>query len=90
MVVLDQPAAPNSLNDKRVLLLNGSVDPIVPSDHPQRLAKLLRDGGARVDINIVQASHQLTRQDVAAASAWLENDGGERPKAVAEQPNLVG
>ena len=32
MVVLDQPTAPGTLAGKRVLLLNGSVDPIVPLD----------------------------------------------------------
>ena len=71
MVVLDQPPAPGSLAGKRVLLLNGNADPIVPLDHPPRLAALLRAGGADVTQQLLPASHQLSAQDVAAARAWL-------------------
>ncbi|MBI4625513.1 MAG: alpha/beta hydrolase [Verrucomicrobia bacterium] len=72
MVVLDQPAAPASLAGRRVLIVNGSVDPIVPADHPARLAALLRAGDAEVKVHPVQASHQLTSQDAAAAQEWLQ------------------
>lgn len=72
MVVLNQPAAEGSLAGKRVLLANGSVDPLVPPDHPARLAALLRAGGAEVAVESLQASHQLTSQDVAAAQSWLQ------------------
>ena len=71
MVVLDQAAAPGSLTGKRVLLLNGNVDPIIPLDHPPRLAALLRTGGAEVTAQSLAASHGLTPQDVAHAQAWL-------------------
>ncbi len=71
MVVLDQPAQPASLAGKRVLLCHGSTDPLVPPDHPERLATLLRSGGADVRIQTMAASHNLTPQDVAAAQTWL-------------------
>ncbi len=71
MVVLDRPAAPGSLAGRRVLLLNGSVDPIVPLDHPPRLAALLRTGDANVAQQFLPASHNLTPGDVTAAQAWL-------------------
>ena len=71
MVVLEQPAAPGSLAGKRVLLLNGNVDPIVPLEHASRLADLLRAGGANVTAQLLPASHNLTPADVAAAQAWL-------------------
>lgn len=71
MVVLDQPATPGSLSGKRALLLNGHVDPIVPLDHPPRLAALLRAGGADVTQQFLPASHNLTPADVAAAQNWL-------------------
>ena len=71
MVVLDQPAAPGSLQGRRVLLSNGSMDPLVPADHPARLATLLRAGGAEVKVELFPASHALTPQDVAAAQSWL-------------------
>jgi phospholipase/carboxylesterase len=75
MVVLDQPAAPGSLTGKRVLLCHGSTDPLVPSDHPLRLAALLRAGGAEVELQTIPASHALTPQDVAAAKAWMAGSG---------------
>lgn len=73
MVVLDQPAVAGSLSGKRVLLLNGNVDPLVPLDHPPRLAVLLRAGGAEVTQQLLPASHQLTPGDIAAARAWLSS-----------------
>ena len=74
MVVLDQPATPGSLTGKRVLLCNGAHDPIVPPDHPARLAALLRAGGADATVQSLPASHGFTPQDVAAAQAWLHRE----------------
>ncbi len=71
MVVIDQPAAARALTGKRVLLCHGSTDPLVPPDHPERLAALLRAGGADARVQILPASHALTPQDVAAARDWL-------------------
>ena len=72
MVVLDQPAAAGSLAGKRVLLCHGTTDPLVPADHPTRLAGLLRAGDADVKVERLPASHALTPQDVAAAQSWLQ------------------
>lgn len=72
MLVLEQPAVAGSLAGKRVLLCNGSTDPLVPLDDPPRLAALLRAGGAEVKVQSVPASHALTSQDLAAAKEWLE------------------
>lgn len=71
MVVLDQPAASGTLTGKRVLLCHGSTDPLVPPDHPERLAHLLRAGGAHATVEVIPASHALTPRDVAVAQAWL-------------------
>lgn len=71
MVVLDQPAAAGTLAGKRLLLCHGSLDPLVPSEDPVRLATLLRAGGADVKIETLPASHALTPQDLAAAQSWL-------------------
>jgi phospholipase/carboxylesterase len=72
MVVLDQAAASGSLADRRVLLCNGTTDPLVPPGDPARLADLLRAGGAEVKLHTISASHALTPQDVAAAQSWLQ------------------
>ena len=71
MVVLDQPAAPGSLAGRRILLLNGTVDPIVPADHPLRLAAHLRAGGADVTLHASHAGHGLAASDIAAAQGWF-------------------
>lgn len=73
MVVLDQPAPAGSLTGKQILISSGQHDPIVPSDHPQRLAELLRAGGADVAVKIHPASHALTPADVAAATEWFRS-----------------
>lgn len=71
MVVLDQAAAPGSLAGRRVLLCNGTMDPLVPSNDPARLAAHLRAGGSDVKLESIPASHALTPQDVAAAQSWI-------------------
>lgn len=71
MVVIDQTAAPHSLEGKRVLLASGAQDPLVPPDHPPRLAAHLRAGGADVTLSTIAAGHNLTREDIAIAQQWL-------------------
>ncbi|MEN9634560.1 MAG: hypothetical protein RL077_2964 [Verrucomicrobiota bacterium] len=71
MVVLDQPAGAHTLTAHRVLLCHGSSDPLVPADHPPRLAALLRHGGAEVQIETLATGHGLTAQDIAAGQRWL-------------------
>ena len=81
MIVLDQPAAAGSLAGKRVLILNGSLDPLVPADQPPRLSALLRAGGADVVVKIHPASHGLARADIESAQAWFA--ARRRPVAAA-------
>jgi len=71
MVVLDQPATAGSLVGKPVLLANGTQDPIVPPDHPPRLAALLEAGGARVTRHAAAGGHGLTPGDITAAQKFL-------------------
>ena len=72
MVVLERAATPGSLAGRRVLLLNGARDPIVPLDHPPRLAALLRHGGAEVgELLHAEAGHGLVAADIEAAREFL-------------------
>jgi phospholipase/carboxylesterase len=71
MVVLDQPAPAGSLTGKRVLIASGNADPIVPQDHPARLAALLQAGGATVTIHTASTGHNLTVADLAASQQFL-------------------
>lgn len=73
MIVLEPtPAAMPSLAGKRVLISSGNVDPIVPLDHPPRLAEMLRRAGADVTLHTHAASHSLVPGDFAAAKEFLQ------------------
>jgi predicted esterase len=78
MVVIDQSADPGSLAGKRVLVTSGAHDPLVPADHPHRLASHLRAGGADVSLRIFPAGHNLTREDIAAAQQWIGATAGAK------------
>jgi predicted esterase len=70
MVVLEPTQLPE-LGGKQVLLSSGRVDPIVPADHPARLAGLLQRGGAEVTLRIHAAGHNLVQADFIAAAKFL-------------------
>ncbi len=70
MVVLEPPEVPD-LRGKRVLISSGNLDPIVPNDHPGRLADMLRRAGADVALQTHPASHGLVPADFAAARDFL-------------------
>ena len=60
-----------SLPRTRVLVSNGTLDPIVSADESERLAKLFRETGADVTLVWQPAGHELTQGDVSAAREWL-------------------
>jgi phospholipase/carboxylesterase len=70
MVVLEPPRLPD-LKDRRVLISSGRLDPIVPPDHPDRLADQLRRAGASVTLQTQVASHGLVPADFASAKEFL-------------------
>jgi len=71
MVVLE-PAKLPDLSGRSVLISSGNVDPIVPNDHPVRLAQMLRRAGAAVELQTHAASHGLVPADLAAARVFLD------------------
>jgi phospholipase/carboxylesterase len=70
MVPLSAPVVPQ-LDGTRVLISAGEFDPIVPADEGERLAALLRNGGADVTLEVQSAGHNLVQNDVIAAQRWL-------------------
>lgn len=68
------PLVPEKLPDLkgvRVLLSEGTHDPIVPADNAEELASLLLSGGAEVDLIWQAGGHGLTANDFAAARDFL-------------------
>jgi len=70
MVVLT-PAKLPQLTGKRILISSGTRDPVVPADHPARLATVFRQAGAEVSLHSSVASHGLVPADFTAALAFL-------------------
>jgi len=66
------PEAPlGNLSGKRVLILSGALDPIVPAENAAQLAARLTDAGAEVEHRTLGAGHGLTEADIALAQAWI-------------------
>jgi len=74
MVVLTPPVLPRLIG-KRILISSGTHDPIVPADHPGRLAALFRQAGAEVTTHSTAASHGLVPADFAATQTFLSGTG---------------
>jgi phospholipase/carboxylesterase len=72
MVPLPEPPRAD-LTGKPVLILSGSMDPIVPADSAARLAAQLTAAGAAVTHRVLPAGHGLSQADVALAKEWLAN-----------------
>lgn len=70
MVVWETPPAA-SLTGKRILISSGSSDPIVPADHPERLAAQFRTAGAEVTLKIHPTGHGLVAADFTSTGQFL-------------------
>jgi phospholipase/carboxylesterase len=70
MVPLSQtPAA--DLTGKRVLMISGAMDPIIPAENAKRLATSLSASGADVQHEILPAGHNLSQTDLQLLVRWF-------------------
>lgn len=60
-----------NLKGKRVLLINGETDPIVPHKDALGLAETLAKAGAEITHEWLPVGHELTRADVMLSRNWL-------------------
>ena len=75
MVPLDsaaQPAAHPVAPGTRALILAGLKDPIVPAENSRRLAAMLQAQSIEITLEELDSGHELTREDVTLARAWLD------------------
>jgi len=70
MVPLPDPPAAD-LSGRRVLILSGAMDPIVPEEDAAELAAQLSTAGAAVEHEVLPAGHGLTQADVTLARRWF-------------------
>lgn len=69
-----EPAIIRNFSNLSVFIGAGLHDETVGRDQPERLAAILRSGGADVTIFWHGGGHELGSEDVQAARIWLSND----------------
>ena len=66
-----EPSHPPALNDKRVFISAGRSDPMIPRAGTERLAQILVDAGAQVELAWQQTAHGLVQGDVTAGTRFI-------------------
>jgi phospholipase/carboxylesterase len=66
-----EPVGPVQVAGKRVLISAGKFDPMISRPGSERLAAILREGGADVELAWQPASHGLTQADVTLGQAFF-------------------
>lgn len=70
MVVFEPEQLPD-LKGAPVLISAGKVDSMTPPGDTEKLARILTEAGASVDLAMQNAGHDLLPQDFAVAKRWL-------------------
>jgi phospholipase/carboxylesterase len=71
MVPLSHPPKVD-LSHKRVLMISGEHDPIVPRTNAAQLQSLLASRGAQVEAHSLPVGHQLSQADLTLARRWID------------------
>ncbi len=66
-----EPEEMPDLSGTPVFMASGSRDQMISPDNSQRLADILREAGADVDLRWRNTGHGLTYEEVAEAKEWL-------------------
>lgn len=74
------------LTGAAALLVPGRHDRIVDPAQAERLAGVLQAAGARADLAVAEAGHELTRDDLESAAAWVS---GLRARTAGTTPQSV-
>lgn len=69
-----EPTAPADLRGKKVLVLSGLADPIVPADNSKRLSAILEGSGADVSFLLKPVGHGLTQSDFSDIRNWMSKE----------------
>ncbi len=66
-----EPDLTPDLSSMPVFLAAGRMDRMIPPDNTRRLADILAEAGADVDLRWRDTGHPLTYEEVGEAKAWL-------------------
>jgi phospholipase/carboxylesterase len=72
-----EPEAMPDLSGMPIFMAAGRMDRMIPQDNTQRLADILDEAGADVDLRWRNVGHPLTYEEVGEAREWI---GGKLPK----------
>lgn len=67
------PTQTPDLASKKILLLSGIMDPIIPMDNARKLASIYQAGQADIIHTTFPTGHGLTQNDVLEAKQWFLN-----------------
>lgn len=73
MVPLEPEVTPD-LSGMPVFMAAGTRDRMIPPDNTEKLANMLREAGAEVDLRWRDIGHPLTYEEVEEAKDWLSKD----------------
>jgi phospholipase/carboxylesterase len=59
------------LSGKRVLMISGAMDPIIPADNAKHLAASLSESGAEVQHEVLPTGHNLSQTDLQLLVKWF-------------------
>jgi phospholipase/carboxylesterase/glyoxalase family protein len=66
-----EPEKPVALSGIPVFLAAGRMDRMIPPQNTERLAEILTEAGADLDLRWRDTGHPLTYEEVAEAKEWL-------------------
>jgi phospholipase/carboxylesterase len=66
-----EPEATPDLSGMPIFMAAGRMDRMIPQDNTQRLADILEEAGADVDLRWRDVGHPLTYEEVGEARAWI-------------------
>ena len=66
-----EPEEIHDISPMPVLLTAGRRDRMIPPQNTERLAEILREAGADLDLRWHDTGHPLTYEEVAEARDWL-------------------
>ena len=74
MVPLSHPPKVD-LSGKRILMVSGEHDPIIPRENTAQLQNLLSERGAKVETHSLPIGHQLSQADLTLSRRWIDAFG---------------
>lgn len=83
MLPLQNPSLPDLLG-KKILVLRGSRDTIIPPESTDRLVESLQSTGAELTVRIIDAGHEITADDLREITRWISAQRPDNPVSLDE------